>query len=122
MAKYSDRLFWPSISNENRLTILTLLYEHNVLTPSEILKHLDITQPALSQHLNKLTIQNLISFRKDGKYRKFFLSELGKKIFEENVKADQTPCFCDCHEEGMDICPNCLDKHPEIATRYELKK
>lgn len=52
--------------NEVRLKILYLLDQEGELCPCDLTDILEMTIPAISQHLRKLKDANLISFRKEG--------------------------------------------------------
>jgi DNA-binding transcriptional ArsR family regulator len=52
--------------NEVRLKILFLLDQENELCPCDISDILEMTVPAISQHLRKLKDVNIIQFRKVG--------------------------------------------------------
>lgn len=52
--------------NEVRLKILYLLERENELCPCDLSDILEMTIPAVSQHLRKLKDANIIQFRKEG--------------------------------------------------------
>jgi len=54
------------LANEQRLQILCLLSENKEMSVSELMKYLDLSQSALSQHLSKLKAENFVSSRKQG--------------------------------------------------------
>lgn len=61
-------LFFKALSDKNRQKILELLKEEaKEMNVSEICKHFDMTQPAISSHLSILKRANLVSARKQGK-------------------------------------------------------
>jgi len=57
--------FLRLLSNENRLLILCLLLQHKELSAGALNESLDLTQPALSQHLSKLRDEGLITYRRE---------------------------------------------------------
>lgn len=57
--------FLKLLSNENRLIILCLLIQHKELSAGALYDYLDLSQPALSQHLAKMREEGLISFRRE---------------------------------------------------------
>ncbi|MBC6906846.1 transcriptional regulator [Saccharophagus sp. K07] len=57
--------FLRLLSNENRLLILCLLLQHKELSAGALNESLDLTQPALSQHLSKLREEGLITYRRE---------------------------------------------------------
>jgi len=49
----------------------------------EFTKHVDVSQPAVSQHLKVLLDAGLVTVRKDGTKRVYSLSPLGKKVMRD---------------------------------------
>lgn len=62
------------LSHPDRLLILCLLSEGE-FTVGEIEQRLELHQPMLSQHLNRLRQQNLVSTRREGKYIHYQLAD-----------------------------------------------
>lgn len=54
------------LANEQRLQILCLLSENKEMSVGELMRFLDLSQSALSQHLAKLKSENFVSSRKEG--------------------------------------------------------
>ncbi|MGK0236979.1 MAG: DNA-binding transcriptional ArsR family regulator [Candidatus Pelagisphaera sp.] len=54
------------LSNERRLEVLCLLSENGEMSVGALLKHLDLSQSALSQHLSKLRAERFVETRKEG--------------------------------------------------------
>lgn len=53
-----------SVGNENRLLVLCLLIEHGELAVGQLLEHVALTPPALSQHLSRMRSDGLIDYRR----------------------------------------------------------
>ncbi|HAD49643.1 metalloregulator ArsR/SmtB family transcription factor [Idiomarina sp.] len=62
------------LSHPDRLLILCLLSEGE-FTVGEIEQRLELHQPMLSQHLNRLRQQDLVSTRREGKYIHYQLAD-----------------------------------------------
>lgn len=63
------------LANENRLLILCALLERP-MTVGELSKYVpNISAPALSQHLHKLTVAGLISFEKEAQFSRYTISD-----------------------------------------------
>ena len=56
-----------SVGNENRLLVLCLLIEHGELAVGQLLEHVPLTPPALSQHLSRMRSEGLIDYRRQAK-------------------------------------------------------
>lgn len=54
-----------TIGNENRLLVLCLLIQVEEMSVSDILKHIPLSQSALSQHLGRMRESGLVSYRRD---------------------------------------------------------
>ena len=59
--------FTKAMADETRQRILSLL-QAGEMNESEIVAHLDLTQPTISHHLALLRRANLVSVRHEGKY------------------------------------------------------
>lgn len=70
------------LSHPDRLLILCLLSEKEC-SVGEIEQQLDIHQPMLSQHLNRLRQQSLVATRRQGKYIYYQLSDGNTKTIME---------------------------------------
>jgi|TARA_B100000700_G_scaffold90422_1_gene101989 ArsR family transcriptional regulator len=70
------------LSHPDRLLILCLLSEKEY-SVGEIEKQLDIHQPMLSQHLNRLRQQSLVATRREGKYIYYQLCDGNTKTIME---------------------------------------
>ncbi|GAB2642699.1 MULTISPECIES: ArsR/SmtB family transcription factor [Leadbetterellaceae] len=68
--------------NEVRLKILFLLNQENELCPCDISDILEMSVPAVSQHLRKLKDANLIQFRKVGQTIFYSLKPNHLKVIE----------------------------------------
>lgn len=68
--------------NEVRLKILFLLNQENELCPCDISDILEMSVPAVSQHLRKLKDANLIQFRKVGQTVFYSLKTNHFKVIE----------------------------------------
>jgi len=59
--------FVKAMADETRQRILSLL-QAGEMNESDIVAHLDLTQPTISHHLGLLQRANLVTARRDGKY------------------------------------------------------
>ena len=59
--------FVKAMADETRQRILSLL-QAGEMNESDIVAHLDLTQPTISHHLSLLRRANLVSARREGKY------------------------------------------------------
>lgn len=57
--------FLRTVGNEHRLLILCLLLENQELAVGELLKYVDLSQSALSQHLAKMREEGLVVHRRE---------------------------------------------------------
>lgn len=77
-----------AISNEHRLLILCALLD-NELSVNEIHNLVDdISQPAISQHLNYLMKHDCIKFRKDGQRVLYSLKDERLKTLFKTIKSE----------------------------------
>lgn len=67
--------FLMAAANRNRLMVLCHLAEAGELTVTELAGLVRLSQPALSQHLARMTEEKLITVRADGRRRYYALSE-----------------------------------------------
>jgi len=72
--------------NEVRLKMIYLLEEENELCPCDLADILNMTVPAVSQHLRKLKDGNLIVSRKDGQTIYYSLTQENMKILKPFFK------------------------------------
>ena len=72
--------------NETRLKILFLLNQEKELCPCDLADILEMTVPAISQHLRKLRDVNIIKRRKVGQTIFYALIEEDNKILEMVLK------------------------------------
>lgn len=62
-AKAADLL--RAVGNTNRLLVLCLLIEHGEMTVGALLRHVALSQSALSQHLARMREEGLVAFRRE---------------------------------------------------------
>ena len=77
-----------ALADKNRLRIVKLL-QHRNMCVCELADILEITQPSVSRHLNKLKSAGLISSKQDGLWTNYFLKEadtLYGRILISNIK------------------------------------
>jgi len=67
--------FLMAAANRNRLMVLCHLAEAKELTVNELAGRVRLSQPALSQHLARMTEEQLITVRADGRRRYYALKE-----------------------------------------------
>ena len=72
--------------NEVRLKIIYLLEEEKELCPCDLADILEMTIPAVSQHLRKLKDGNLITSRRDGQTIYYSLTDDNLKILKPFFK------------------------------------
>jgi DNA-binding transcriptional ArsR family regulator len=72
--------------NEVRLTILYLLEEEKELCPCDLADILDMSIPAVSQHLRKLKDGNIVQTRKEGQTIYYSLTQENLKILRPFFK------------------------------------
>jgi DNA-binding transcriptional ArsR family regulator len=53
------------LGNEQRLLVLCLLLEYGELSVGQLLERVDLSQPALSQHLSRMREQKLVTYRRE---------------------------------------------------------
>lgn len=68
--------------SESRLKVLFLLEEENELCPCDLADILDMTVPAVSQHLRKLKDAGIIQSRREGQTIYYSLSDENLKILK----------------------------------------
>jgi len=90
--KYAQKPFtWLSVvlalaGNEARLKILYLLEEERELCPCDLADILDMSVPAVSQHLRKLKDGNIVEIRKEGQTIYYSLTKENLKILRPFFK------------------------------------
>ncbi|MEE0435897.1 MAG: metalloregulator ArsR/SmtB family transcription factor [Peptococcaceae bacterium] len=62
------------LQDENRQQILLLLFDHKEMTVNEITENLALSRPAISHHLKLLLDAGLVTVKKSGKERIYYLS------------------------------------------------
>lgn len=72
--------------NEVRLKIIYLLEQEKELCPCDLADILEMTIPAISQHLRKMKDGNLIEFRKEGQTIYYSLKQENLKILKPFFK------------------------------------
>lgn len=72
--------------NEARLKILYLLEEERELCPCDLADILDMSVPAVSQHLRKLKDGNIVETRKEGQTIYYSLTKENLKILKSFFK------------------------------------
>lgn len=70
-----------ALADENRIRILNLLYRKKDLCVCEIREVIGLSQPTVSSHLKLLENSNLVTYKKDGKWINYRISNgIDKKI------------------------------------------
>lgn len=90
-------IIFKAFTDVNRLAILEMLKEGE-LCSCNMEEKLPIKQSTLSHHMKILCDSGVVDSRRDGKWTHYSISNLGKKLAE-----DQFKYFTD-HEEGASIC------------------
>ncbi len=82
------------VGNEVRLKIVYLLEEEKELCPCDLADILDMSIPAISQHLRKLKDGNILQTRRNGQTIYYFLKdehlEIIKPLFEHITIVNRT--------------------------------
>jgi len=120
-----------ALADEKRLKILRMLL-HNDLCVGALAKHLGISKPAVSQHLQILRKAGLVRGEKRGYWTHYIVdrstlvriaAELG------DLAATDKPCdtICRCRDEAAPItqqksnktnmCPNCCEQPNKLKDR-----
>jgi len=71
--------FMKIISESNRYRIIQLIFKNEEMTVSELASFLEISQPAVSQHLKILKLSSIIKHRKSGRYVLYSMDYEGLK-------------------------------------------
>ena len=82
-----------ALADKNRLTLLSCLKQGEVRV-CEFVETMEISQPAVSQHLKKLKDAEIIKERKSGKWRYYSLADNQSAIVQHVI--DELA--------GMDVC------------------
>lgn len=93
---------WKALSDDNRRSILLLLKEKDVITPTEIADHFDFTLPGVSINLRILKEADLIKEQRQGKNR---LYSLNRKTTSEIVRF-----FDDMHDYQLKSLKEFVEK------------
>lgn len=72
--------FFKAAADQNRQDILAIISKHQPINATDISKHIKLSQPTLSHHLNKLCDAGLIKTDKKGK-ETFY--QINQKIINE---------------------------------------
>lgn len=72
--------------NQVRLKILYLLEEENELCPCDLAEVLEMSNPAISQHLKKMKEGNIVKIRKVGQTIYYSLTDENKQILQPFFK------------------------------------
>jgi ArsR family transcriptional regulator, arsenate/arsenite/antimonite-responsive transcriptional repressor len=64
-----------ALSDESRIRIINLLKAKSGVCVCEITEIINLSQPTISSHLKKLEEAGIITFRKDGLWVNYYLSE-----------------------------------------------
>ena len=66
-------IFFKALGDQTRMEIVRLLRER-AMTPSEILQHINVSQPTLSHHLDILKRADLINGERNGQFIQYSLN------------------------------------------------
>lgn len=58
---------FKAIADKHRQSIINVIIKHQPVNATQILKHIKLSQPTLSHHLNKLNDANVLQTKKIGK-------------------------------------------------------
>jgi len=59
--------FFKAVHDEHRQKILELLRQHQTLNASQIMQHINLSQPTTSHHLKILCLEKILVAEKNGK-------------------------------------------------------
>lgn len=93
------------LGSESRLTILALLRERE-LCVCELVEAVEISQPAVSQHLQKLKAYNLVREERRGQWVYYSLSIDDKPFIEQILRA--IPSHHDLIEKLETVCEEAI--------------
>lgn len=62
------------LQDENRQQILMLLFDHRIMTVTELTERLSLSRPAVSHHMKLLLDSGLVQVEKNGKERMYSLT------------------------------------------------
>lgn len=104
----NDALVFKAFCDENRLQILTLLCSGEKCA-CNLLRHLNIGQPALSYHMKILAEAGIVEIRQEGKWSHYSICKNGVRQVTDLISKYTT----DCAPRDPDTC--CLNNqksHP----------
>ncbi len=76
---------FKALGEEVRLRISSLLLLQGELCVCDLENALEMSQPRISQHLLKLKNAGLISDKKVGKWKHYYISKSAKKIMDKSI-------------------------------------
>lgn len=75
---------FKALSDKNRVAIVELL-KHGEMCASDMLSHLEISQPTLSHHMHILYEYGIVHGRRDGKWMRYSLNEEARLSIERFI-------------------------------------
>ncbi|MBL0385648.1 winged helix-turn-helix transcriptional regulator [Tumebacillus sp. ITR2] len=96
---------FKAFADKTRLRILALLRTEE-LCVCELVEILQMTQPAVSQHLRKLKTAKLVKERKEGQWVFYSLDGSSYPFFEDNLKVlpDLSSKIEELKQNGLKVC------------------
>lgn len=75
----SASVVFKALGDENRIKIALMLFSGST-NACDFMDELNISQPTLSHHLKVLADAKIVKFSKDGKWRIYELTDMGRNI------------------------------------------
>ena len=92
-----------ALADQNRLTLLSCLKSGEVCV-CELVDVLNISQPAVSQHLRKLKEAGIIAERKVGTWKHYRLADNLSSVVQRVVDELEAVSLCKCKGSGDVSC------------------
>ena len=82
---YSDfeKTVIAHLQNQTSRSVLLMVLEEPGITNLEMAERLDIEKSAINWHINKFLHDGLISYRRDGKFKRYFIGDNSRLIVEK---------------------------------------
>lgn len=92
-----------ALADQNRLTLLSCLKSGEVCV-CELVDVLNISQPAVSQHLRKLKEAGVIAERKVGTWKHYRLADNLSPVVQRVIDELEAASLCNCKGSGDVTC------------------
>ena len=71
------------LQNQTGRSVLLLVLEHPGITNQELAERLGVEKSAIHWHVDKFLLDGLISYRRDGKFKRYFIGDNSRLIVEK---------------------------------------